>query len=165
MKAHTLKLFLLISIVILSACETQPLKPEQLATEDETSLITEPTIISQRDILIEQAEKSVERAQDSDTIEEQLKYRTLAASRFIEAGRINLAKQQLDIMTQAYASIKPDAAISVQTAQASISLTSAEIAIAEKSVALVNQILSTIKPVTREQIGRASCRERVSSPV
>lgn len=151
MKAHTLKLFLLISIVILVACETQPLKPEQLATEDETSLITEPTIISQRDILIEQAEKSVERAQDSDTIEEQLKYRALAASRFIEAGRINLAKQQLDIMTQAYASIKPDAAISVQTAQASISLTSAEIAIAEKNVALVNQILSTIKPVTREQ--------------
>ncbi len=150
MKTHTLKLFLLISIAILSACETQPLKPEQLETEDETSLITEPTIISQRDILIEQAEKLVGRAQDSDSIEQQLKYRALAASTFIEAGRINLAKQQLDIMTQAYVN-EPDTDISTQAAQATISLVSAEIALAEKQAALANQLLTTIKPATREQ--------------
>ena len=147
MKLHTLKLFLLIGIAILSACETQPLKPEQQAAE-ETRPVTE-----QQATLTEEAEKLLELAQDSDSIVAQLKYRALAASLFIEADKINRAKYQLDIMKQASAAITAESAtdVSAQSARASISLVSAEIAIAEKNAALANQIITEIKPITREQ--------------
>ena len=147
MKLHTLKLFLLIGIAILSACETQPLKPEQQAAE-ETRPVTE-----QQATLTEEAEKLLELAQDSDSIIAQLKYRALAASLFIEADKINQAKYQLDIMKQASAAITAESAtdVSAQSARASISLVSAEIAIAEKNAALANQIITEIKPITREQ--------------
>ena len=147
MKPHTLKLFLLIGIAVLSACDTQPLKPEQQA-EEETRPATE-----QQATLTEEAEKLLELARDSDSIVAQLKYRALAASLFIEADKINRAKYQLDIMKQASAAITTESAtdVSAQTARASISLVSAEIAIAEKNAALANQIITEIKPITREQ--------------
>ncbi len=157
MKSQPLKLFLLISITILSACETQPQKPEQQVTEEEIPSLTEqqdtlPGTLP--DTLTEEIEKLLELAQNSDSIVAQLEYRALAASRFIKAGKINLAKQQLDIMKQSTAIISDELVtedISIQTARASISLLSAEIAIAEKNTILTNQILTTIKPVTREQ--------------
>ncbi len=147
LKSHTLKLFLLISIALLSACDTQPLKPEQQAAE-ETRPVTE-----QQATLTEEAEKLLELARDSDSIDTQLKYRALAASLFIEADKINRAKYQLDIMKQASAAITTESAtdVSAQSTRASISLVSAEIAIAEKNAALANQIISEIKPITREQ--------------
>ena len=147
MKPHTLKLFLLIGIAVLSACDTQPLKPEQQA-EEETRPVTE-----QQATLTEEAEKLLELARDSDSIVAQLKYRALAASLFIEADKINRAKYQLDIMKQTSAAITTESAtdVSAQTARASISLVSTEIAIAEKNAALANQIITEIKPITREQ--------------
>ena len=147
MKSHTLKLFLLISFALLSACDTQPLKPEQQAAE-ETRPVTE-----QQATLTEEAEKLLELARDSDSIDTQLKYRALAASLFIEADKINRAKYQLDIMKQASAAITTESAtdVSAQSTRTSISLVSAEIAIAEKNAALANQIISEIKPITREQ--------------
>ena len=147
MKLHTLKLFLLISFALLSACDTQPLKPGQ-QTGEETRPVTE-----QQATLTEEAEKLLERAQDSDTVVEQVKYRALASSLFIEAGKIDLAKHQLGIMRQSSSAIsfEPVDDVSTQTTRASISLVSAEIAIAEKNAVLANQIISKIKPVTREQ--------------
>ena len=147
LKLHTLKLFLLVSFVILSACGTPPLKPEQ-QTAEETQAVTE-----QQATLTEEAERLLELAEDSDSIVAQLEYRAQAASLFIEAGKVNLAKQQLDTMKQVAAAITVESTsdVSAQSAQALISLVSAEIAIAEKNVVLANQIIAEIKPVTREQ--------------
>lgn len=147
MKQHTLKLFLLIGIAVLSACDTQPLKPEQQESE-ETRPVTE-----HQATLTEEAENFLELAEDSVSIVAQLKYRALAASLFIEADKVDLAKQQLEIMKQASAAITAESAtdVSAQTARTSISLVSAEIAIAEKNAALANQLITEIKPVTRDQ--------------
>ncbi len=143
LKLHTLTLFLLISFALLSACETQPLK-----SGEEIGHVTE-----QQATLTEQAEKLLERAQDSDSVVEQVKYRALAASLFIEADKIDLAKQQLDSMKQSSVAISMESVseVSLQSTRAWISLVSAEIAIAEKNTVLANQIISDIKPVTREQ--------------
>ncbi len=138
LKSHTLTLFLLISFALLSACDTQPLKPGQQA-EEETRPVTE-----QQATLTDEAETLVERAQDSDSVAEQVKYRALAASLFIEAGKIDLAKEQLD-------SMKSVSDVSVQSTRTWISIVSAEIALAEKNAVLANQIISNIKPVSREQ--------------
>ena len=138
LKSHTLTLFLLISFALLSACDTQPLKPGQQA-EEETRPVTE-----QQATLTEEAETLLERAQDSDSVVEQVKYRALAASLFIEADKIDLAKEQLD-------SMKSVSDVSVQSTRTWISIVSAEIAIAEKNAVLANQIISNIKPVSREQ--------------
>ncbi len=143
LKLHTLTLFLLISFALLSACETQPLK-----SGEEIGHVTE-----QQATLTEQAEKLLERAQDSDSVVEQVKYRALAASLFIEADKIDLAKQQLDSMKQSSVAISMESVseVSLQSTRAWISLVSAEIAVAEKNTVLANQIISDIKPVTREQ--------------
>ena len=147
LKLHTLTLFLLISFALLSACDTQPLKPGQ-QTDEERRPVTE-----QQATLTEEAEKLLERAQDSDFVVEQVKYRALAASLYIEADKIDLAKQQLDIMKQSSTAISMESVsdVSVQSTRAWISLVSAEIAIAEKNAVLANQIIIDTKPVTREQ--------------
>jgi len=147
LKLNTLKLFLLIGIAVLSACDTQPLKPDQPAME-ETRPATEQQVT-----LTEEAEELLELAEGSDSIVEQVKYRALAASLFIEADKIDQAKHQLQIMKQAAAAITAESAsdVGTETAQASISLVSAEIAIAEKNAALANQIITETKPITREQ--------------
>lgn len=145
MKPHTLKLFLLVSIILLSACDTQPVKPEQETTE-ETQSLTE-----RQATLTVEAEKLLELAEDSDSELEQLQYRSQAASLFIEAGKVALAKQQLDIMKQASSTITADQTTAAQSALATVSLLSAEIAIAEKNAVLANQILAETQAVTREQ--------------
>ena len=91
MKSHTLKLFLLLCISILAACDTQPLKPEQ-TSETELQPVSE-----KQASLTEEAKKLLELAEDSDTDEEQLNYRIQAAQLYIAAGKINQAKEQLDI--------------------------------------------------------------------
>ncbi len=144
MKLYTLKLFLVISIAILSACDTQPLKSEQQTTEE----IRPGT--EQQATLTEEARNLLDRAENSSSISEQLTYRAQAISLFIEAERIDLAKQQLSIMQQSSTDITSAAATDLN-ARASISLASAEIAIAEKSTVLSSQIIANTKPVTREQ--------------
>ncbi len=137
MKSLTLKLFLFFCITILSACDTQPVKPEQEVI-DETRPVTEKQVT-----LTEEAEKLLELAEDSDTEAEQQKYRIQAAHLYIEAGEINLAKEQLDILKEKQS---PD-----ESETAAILLLSAEIAIAEKNTLLASQLIAEIKPISRAQ--------------
>lgn len=137
LKSHTLKLFLLVFVFVLSACEIQPAKPE-LERSDETTPATE-----KQATLSEQAEKLLSLAEDSDSDTERQKYRILAARLYIEAGEISMAKTQLNILKEKPAPTESDTA--------AILLLSAEIAIAEKNALLANQLITEIKPITREQ--------------
>ena len=145
MKSHTLKLFFLLSIIIVSACDTQPVKPGQTSAED-TRPVTEKQLS-----LTEEAERLLELAEDSNTETEQLEYRVQAARIYIEANIVAMAKQQLAaIKNQVGYEQESDKKVSAP-AMASISLLSAEIAIAEKNAVLASTIITDIKPITREQ--------------
>jgi uncharacterized protein len=137
LKSHTLKLFLLAGLLILSACEVQPVKPES-GSIDESRPVTEKQLS-----LSEEAEKMLTLAEDSDSRIEQQKYRTRAARLYIEAGKIELAKTQLNILRE-YST--PD-----ESETAAILILSAEIAIAEKDITSASDLIAKIKPVTREQ--------------
>jgi len=137
LKSHTLKLFFILFIITLSACERQPVKPE-LEPAEEIRPVTE-----KQATLTEEAEKLLALAEDSETKIEQQKYRAQAAHLYIEAGEINLAKEQLDILKE---NKTPN-----ETDTTEILLLSAEIAVAEKNTILANQLVTEIKPVTREQ--------------
>jgi outer membrane PBP1 activator LpoA protein len=137
LKSHTLKLFLLACLLILSACETQPVKPEA-ESGDESRPVTE-----KQATLSEQAEKLLTLAEDSDSKIEQQKYRIQAARLFIEAGKIELAKGQLNVLKE---NKTPS-----ESETAAILILSAQIAIAEKNVTSSSQLIAAIKPVTREQ--------------
>lgn len=139
MKLHTIKLFLALSIILLSACDTKPVKPE-LDRQTDARPITE-----RQATLTDEAERLVERAEDSDSLAEQLKLRAQAASFYIEADRMYMAKSQLDMMNQAAA------AAPTLTTSAEISLLTAEIAIAEKNTLSANEIINNTKPVSRDQ--------------
>ena len=149
MKFHTLKLFLFICIAFISACDTQPVKPEY-TSEDELYPVTE-----KQASLTEEARRLLELAEDSDTNEEQLAYRIQAAHLYIEATKINQAKQQLDILQKLYPSVKPDVSTGTEPASASVTasilLLTVEIAIAEKNIPLIEQLITNIKPITRAQ--------------
>jgi outer membrane PBP1 activator LpoA protein len=137
LKLHTLKLFLLAAFLMLYACETPPFKPEQeLAGETVPATERQAT-------LSEEAEKLVALAEDSNTAAEQQKYRIQAARVYIEADRIELAKQQLNILKQNATPSENDTA--------AILILSAEIAIAEKDSITATQLIAEIKPVTRNQ--------------
>ena len=90
MNSHTLKLFLLLTLfATLTACDTQPVKPEQEITEPAL------TVTEKQATLTEEAEKLLELAEDSDTEEEQFDYRAQAARLYLEAGDVGHAQQQL----------------------------------------------------------------------
>ena len=149
LKAHTLKLFLALCISILTACDTQPVKPEQ-TTDIESRPVTE-----RQATLTEEAKRLVELAEDSDSEEARLAYRTQAAHLFIEAGKVNQAKEQLNILKSFYPLDETGNIISTEpvpdSTVTSISLLTAEIAIAEKDIQLAEQLFTEIKPITRSQ--------------
>jgi len=137
LKSHTLKLFLLAGLLILSACETHPVKPEPESI-DESRQVTEEQLS-----LAEEAEKLLTLAEDSDSSIEQQKYRLQAARLYIEAGKIERAKTQLNILKE-YGTTG-------ESETAAILILSAEIAIAEKNTTSASELIARIKPVTREQ--------------
>ena len=139
MKSHTLKLFLLIGILALQACETQPTKPEQAAPEDSRPVTEEQATLT------DEAERWLAAAEASDNYSEQIKYRALAARYYLEAGTTGAAQEQLDTI-KLTAGQDADA-----TNTAAISLLSADTAIHEKNATLANQILSQSRPISRDQ--------------
>jgi outer membrane PBP1 activator LpoA protein len=141
LKLHTLKLFLLLCITVISACDTQPTKPSD-TTIDETLPTTE-----KQTTLIEEAEQLVEMAIDSESIEEELSYRARAGKLFVDAGKITRAKEQLNLIHSQFIEDKPASSYTT----ASILLLSAEIAIAEKNVLSANELISQIKPASSHQ--------------
>ena len=145
LKPHTLKLFLLLALVALSACDTQPLKPGAEPTV-ETKPITE-----KQATLTEEAERLLSLAEDSDTDAEQFRYRALAAHLYVEAGKIDLAQAQLDILIQKQEQRPAADETSASIETATVSLLTTAIAIANKDAELAGQVISEIKPVTREQ--------------
>ena len=145
MKSHTLKLFLFLAVAALSACDTQPVKPETEPVE-----ATKP-VTEKQATLTEEAERLLGLAEDSDTDAEQFKYRALAAHLYIEADKIDLAREQLTMLKEKQQNRPASDETSAQIEIATVLLLSAEIAIVEKDTALASQLISEIKPVTREQ--------------
>ena len=145
LKLHTLKLFLLLSIAVLSACDTQPVKPETEPDE-----VTKP-VTEKQATLTEEAIRLLELAEDSDTEAEQFKYRALAAHLYIEADKVDLAREQLEILRDKQQNRPATDETSAQIETATILLVSAEIAISEKNTALASQLINEIKPITRDQ--------------
>lgn len=135
----------MLCISILSACDTLPVTPDQ-ESADETRSVTE-----RQAILTEEAKYLLELAENSDTETEQQNYRVKAAHLFIEAGEIQQAKQQLDILQQQFNNRQVLDGTDANTTQAAILLLSAEIAITEQNLLLANKLIAEIKPITREQ--------------
>jgi outer membrane PBP1 activator LpoA protein len=141
LKLHTLKLFLLLCITVLSACDTQPTKPvDTTIDETRTPTVRQATLTEEAEILVEQAE-------DSDSIEEELSYRARAGKLFVDAGEIKRAKEQLDLINSQFIEEK----IPTSYTTASILLLSAEIAIAEKNTLSANTLIAQIKPASNHQ--------------
>lgn len=145
MKLHTFKLFIFLSIVALSACDTQQIKPEQEVTE-KTKPATEKQVT-----LTEEAERLLELAEDSDTEAEQFKYRALAAHLYIEADEVQLAEAQLAWLKDKSDNRHATDESSAKIETAEILLISAEIAIQRKDALLATQLINEIKAITREQ--------------
>ena len=141
MKSHTLKLFLLLFVSVLSACDTQPSKPSGTAIDEARA----PTV--RQATLTEKAEKLVEQAEDIDSIEEELSYRARAGKLFVDAGEIKRAKEQLNLINSQFIEDKTPTSYTT----ASILLLSAEIAIAEKNILSANELIVQIKPDSSHQ--------------
>lgn len=122
---------------MLSACETQPEQPE-LEVAGETIPVTQKQVT-----LSEQAENLVALADDSSSAAEQQKYRIQAARLYIEADKIDLAKQQLAVLKENRSPSESDTA--------AILILSAEIAVAEKDTSAASQLITEIIPATRNQ--------------
>jgi len=145
LKSHTLKIFLLLCLAALSACDTRPIKPEK-----EPVTQTQP-VTEKQATLSDEAESLLALAEDSDSDAEQFKYRAQAAQLYIEADRIELARQQLDILQQIQQSRPASDEASARIETATVLLLTAEIAISEKNTELASQLVNEIKPVTRQQ--------------
>lgn len=145
MKSLTLKLFLLLLLVTLSACDIQPTKPDK-----ETATTTKPATEKQAS-LTDEAERLLELAEDSDTESEQFKYRALAAHMLIEAGSIERARGQLAILKDKQQNRPSSDKTSAEIETAYVLLLSTEIAINEKDKISAGQLISEIKPITRDQ--------------
>jgi outer membrane PBP1 activator LpoA protein len=145
LKSYTLKLFLFLAIAALSACDTQPTKP------DEEPLEGARPVTEKQATLTDEAERLLQLALDSDTDAEQFKYRALAAHLYIEADEIELAQAQLAILKEKQQLRPATDKTSANIESATIALLSAELALAGKDAELATQIISETKPVTREQ--------------
>ena len=142
MKTHTLKLFLFLLFVLVSACETRPVKPaDTTISGEQTAPVTE-----EQASLTEQAQQLVQQAEDSDSFEEQAGYRLQAARLYLQAGNLNAAKQQHAIITRLY-----EGQSLTEAQQAGLDLLSTEIAIKEKNAEQAETLLAETKPVSREQ--------------
>jgi outer membrane PBP1 activator LpoA protein len=145
LKSRTLKLILLLSIIMLSACVSRPSAPEYEA-DDTTRQLSD-----QQALLIEQASQLLELAENSDTKAEQQSYRAQATSLFIKAGETDTAKEQLDILMKQYSEWKSQPGVDAEKTLASIKLLAAEIAVAERNPSMAREIMGDIKPVTQQQ--------------
>ncbi|HEB83175.1 MAG TPA: hypothetical protein ENJ11_09975, partial [Gammaproteobacteria bacterium] len=142
LKTHTLKLFLFLAFVLLAACETGPVKPVTEAPgEEQAAPVTEEQVS-----LTQQAQQLLEQAEETDSFTEEADYRLQAAQLYLQAGDIPAAKRQQDIINRLY-----EGQSITEAQQAGISLLSAAIAIAEKNAPLAQTLISSIKPVSREQ--------------
>lgn len=137
MKSYTLKLFLFLLIATLSACDGLPTKSGD-KSDDRIKPATE-----KQTTLAEDADRLLALAEDSSTDADEHGYRTAAILLYIQAGEISLAKEQLEILKN-----RPAPG---ETETANIQLISGEIAVAEKNATLANQMITGIKPVTRDQ--------------
>lgn len=129
----------------LAACDTQPLKPDT-APGEETKPVTE-----EQATLTSEAERLLSLAEDSDTDAEKFRYRALAAHLYIEANRIDLAQRQLDILIQKRQQQPAVDETSARIEDATISLLTTAIALANEDTELAGQVIKETKPVTREQ--------------
>ncbi|VAW54244.1 Penicillin-binding protein activator LpoA [hydrothermal vent metagenome] len=145
MKSYTLKLFLLLAVASLFSCGGQPIKSEKEKT-DTSKPATEKQVT-----LGEEAERLLELAEDSNTETEQFKYRGLAAYHYIEAGEINRARKQLEILKEKQQKRPAIDETSAQIETATVLILSAEIAIYEKDATLASQLISEIKAITQAQ--------------
>lgn len=123
----------------------QPTKPEK-----EPADVTKPATEKQA-TLTEEAERLLELAEESDTEAERFKYRALAAHLYIEADNIDLAQEQLALLKEKQQISPATDATSAQTETATVLLLSAEIAISQKDTVRAGELISEIKPITREQ--------------
>ncbi len=145
MKPHTLKLFLLLCVAALSACDTQPVKPEK-----EPVAQTKP-VNEKQATLTEEASRLLELADDSDSDAEQFEYRARAARLYLEADKIELAREQLALLKEKQQNRAASDTTRAQIETASVLLLDTEIAILEKNSELADQLIGTIKPISREQ--------------
>lgn len=102
-----------------------------------------PPVSQKQATLTEEADRLLTLAEDSDTVTAQQSYRLKAIYLLIKANDLTRARTQLDILKGKKSLTASD--------EANIQLVSALIAIAEKNASLANTIITTIKPVTREQ--------------
>ncbi len=130
---------------MLSACDTQPIKPEKEAVE-QTKPVTE-----KQASLSEEASRLLELADDSDSDAEQFSYRAQAAKLYLEADKVELARQQLAILKEKQLNRPASDATSAQIETATVLLLGAEIAINDKDTTLARQLIGETKPLTREQ--------------
>lgn len=151
MKAYTLKLFFIFCFALLTACETQTLKP----VDEETTEVTAPETEKQL-TLTEEAERLVSLAEDSESPVAQRLYRAKAARLYIDAGNLSKAKAQHEILQQQLIQIQatqePDSKDpDIESAETTVALLSADIAIAEQKLTLASSILDKSNPVTQQQ--------------
>jgi outer membrane PBP1 activator LpoA protein len=147
LKPHTLKLIFILSalasVVMLSSCDSQPVKDE--ITDD---FITASKPVTEHQFsLTEEALAMVQRAEDADTSTEEHRFRMKAAYLYIEADKLESARQQLEILERIRSrEEQPD-----EIQNTDLLLLSAQLAIAEKNSLLASQTINEITPVTREQ--------------
>lgn len=120
----------------------------------------ETEISSQQQLsLSEEAAHLLDLAEDSDSLSEQQAYRAKAARLYIEAGDVTSAKQQRDILSTLLAEQTPTGSTEAgsnkadanKTLKATVTLLSAEIAIAEHQLVQASEFIADAKPVTRQQ--------------
>ena len=126
MKADTLKLFLFFCFAILvTSCEFQQEIPEQAPT-------TEARPATEKQLsLTDEAEALLARAESSESATEQRNYRIQAADKFIAAGDIPRAKEQLAVIKEQFKQGEVPDVKEAGIARASILLLATKIAIAE----------------------------------
>jgi len=130
--------------VVLAACETQPGKPDLEPVAGET---TRPPVTPHQATLTEEAEELLMKADDSDTDVEKRIYQLQAARLFLQAGDIRRAKYLYDDINQQLQASTSAA----ETEYISLSLLATEIAVVEKNAPLATELITDIKPVSREQ--------------
>ena len=135
----------MLCIAAVSACVSQPQAPEPESTGETRPLSEKQAMLS------EQAAELLELAENTDSEAEQQTYRAQAAHLFLEAGEISRAKNQLVILEQLFSSQKSQDGTQADTAQAAISLLSAEIAMTEHDLLMANELIAETRPITRQQ--------------
>lgn len=145
LKPYTFKLFLLLAVILqsslfLSACDTtRPVKKDEVVEQPDTEA---PSETIHQATLTEEATRLVKLANDSDSTAEQHQYRVQATRLYLEAGRISLAKQQLNIINQQQITARSDDEAGLGARDIDISLLTAEVAVADKDVLLAKQLIA-----------------------